>query len=129
MHKDCFECNLKQIDKLSQCININDDLKKQLIEVIQDYHQHCDMSQTNPEIMGDIWQRIQPLLKTDNPYRTLKSQYNQLMLSYIQNHQLNHHFDYALKLAVTGNLIDFAAKHSFNQEKLMKMIENGFVPV
>lgn len=85
------------------------------------------MSQTNPETMGEIWEKIIPVMQTDNPYQHIKKHYNGILLSMekeLQDKINAHDFNYALKLAITGNLIDFAAKHEFDETVLMDMLKN-----
>lgn len=114
--------------KISAFLKLEKSVEKQLIEITESYLKSCDMTKTNPEIMGAIWQEIIPVLKTDNPYQEIKKYYNQLLLSLedkilLSIEESKTPLMIALKLVITGNLIDFAAKHTFNEERLLEMIE------
>lgn len=129
MNKMCFQCDLQQMKKISQFLNLKPEVEDMLIAITKEHLHTCDMEKTNPEIMAEIWQKITPVLKTDNPYKEIKSYYNQLVLSMekriytsITNNPAP--LQMALKLVITGNLIDFAAKHTFNEQLLMDMINN-----
>ena len=126
MHKDCFQCNINQMKKISQFLGLDHQTNERLIAITNDYQNHCDMTQTNPETMGEIWERIIPIIKTDNPYQHIKKHYNHILLSMeneLQDKMNAHDLNYALKLAITGNLIDFAAKHKFDESVLMDMLK------
>lgn len=122
MHKDCIQCDINQMIKLSQILNLDAKKEQQLIDITQEYIETCDMKKTNPEIMGEIWKRITPILGTDNPYKDIKSDYNQLVSSM----QIDCRSLYlSLKVATLGNLIDFAAKHTFTQDSFKKLIKDA----
>ena len=81
---------------------------------------HCDMAKTNPEVMQEIWALIEYVIETGNPYKKIKSYYNQRILSMSDRldaliRKSNEPLEYALKLANSGNLIDFATKHTFDE--------------
>lgn len=127
MEQDCIRCDLNQINKIVEVLNLDDNLHQQMLQTTKDYLAHCDKTKTNPEIMGEIWKRIIPLLQTDDPYEGIKSSYNQLFLTMeadIMNQifQSNDPLKKALKLSIIGNLIDFAAKHKFDTDTLLDLI-------
>lgn len=128
MNQACFECNRKQVYKIADFLNLDASVRQKLLDMTNQELMHCDMNKTNPEIMGGIFQNITKILNNDNPYQDIKIVYNKLMLS-MSNHiegmieQSDTPFDEALKLAITGNLIDFAAKHTFNEKMLLNMLE------
>lgn len=128
MHTSCFECNRNQIRKLCRILSAGKDDEERLLAIAEDYQQNADMKKTNPEIMGEIWKRICPVIHDDNPYRRIKSRYNQLVLSLyepIRQNILQNGFDYALKAAVTGNLIDFAAAHAFDEHSFLELLSRA----
>lgn len=123
----CFICDLNQTRKVSEFLKLDKEVEEKLLKTTQTYLDTCDMKKTNPEIMAEIWKEITPILKTDNPYKEIKSYYNQLLLSLEDSITLlisksKDSLLTALKLVITGNLIDFAAKHTFNKELLLEMI-------
>lgn len=129
MNKDCFICNINQMNKICSFLNLDQDIQTKLIKITDEYQKNCDMSKTNPEIMGDIWKKIAPIIGTDNPYKDIKSYYNKLLLSMESeiNERIvnsNDKLNYALKVSIAGNLIDFAAKHTFNENTLLEMLNN-----
>jgi hypothetical protein len=127
MNQKCIQCDLKQIDKLHKIINFN---KKEVKTLVLEYLKTCDMNKTNPEIMGEIWQMIIASLHYNDPYKDIKHEYNLFVLS-IENELLSlienndNPLLLALKLAIIGNIIDFAAQHTFNKEILLEQLRKA----
>jgi len=127
MHEECFDCDLNQMKKISKFLQLEQAKENELITLAKHSLQTCDMSKTNPEIMGEIWALIEKVIGTDDPYKEIKSYYNQLVLSmsdciyHLINNSSNR-LACGLKLAIAGNLIDFAAKHRFDENTFREMI-------
>lgn len=129
MHQECFQCDINQMKKISSFLQLDQAAGNQLIKLTGDYLKTCDMTKTNPEIMGEIWAVIRDVLGTDNPYQEIKSYYNRLVLSMSDSIdklicESSDRMVCGLKLAIAGNLIDFAAKHEFDENSLKEMIGN-----
>lgn len=130
MNKACFECNRNQMLKISQFMGLDKDKEEALLQEAQAILDQCDMTKTNPEIMADIWVMVTELLKNKDPYAKIKYDYNELLLSMSESikqeiNKAEDSFDLALKLAITGNLIDFAAKHTFDETMVKKLLKDA----
>lgn len=129
MHQECFQCDINQMKKISGFLQLDQAAGNQLIRLTDDYLKTCDMTKTNPEAMGEIWAVIRDVLGTDNPYQEIKSYYNRLVLSMSDLIDKlicasSDRLVCGLKLAIAGNLIDFAARHEFDENSLKEMIGN-----
>lgn len=124
MHKDCFQCDMKQVKKISQLLALHQDEEDLLDKKVKKYLQSCDMTKTNPEIMGDIWKLMEDITHRKNPYQKIKSYYNHYMMSLLPQIKDYIHQDFmtALKVTIAGNLIDFSAKDNINKEDIEKII-------
>lgn len=127
MHKDCFNCDKKQVEKLSQILKLSINQELELKVMVGDYLSKCDMTKTNPQVMGEIWSMLMKKLNMDNPYGEIKEYYNKLLMDMIPElrkmiKESSKPLDTALKLSITGNLIDFGAKHEFNGDILRDML-------
>lgn len=69
INKDCFECDINQMKKISNYMKLDIEVENNLLDITNNYLANCDMSKTNPEIMGEIWRKISEVIETDNPYR------------------------------------------------------------
>ena len=126
---DCMECNIKQLIKISNFINASEDQQitasKKLFKMLSE----VDFNKSNPEIMGESWKIIVDIYGNDNPYKEIKSFYNNLLLEVYDDirsiiKESDNPFLTALKIAVIGNIIDFGARHTFSKEEVIKRIEN-----
>ncbi len=129
MQEECKKCNLKQVRNLAGMLNLDPDSTNNLIHHAQTYLNNDFDNKTNPEVMGCLYEDILKNIGHDDPYESIKSQYNQLLLK--QEPLINEiiaasddKFKTALKIAITGNLIDFSAKHQFDQELLLEKINS-----
>lgn len=129
MHQECFDCDLNQMKKISAFLRLDKEKEERLIKIAGDYLKTCDMAKTNPEIMGGIWGLIKDIIGTDNPYEEIKSYYNQIVLSMSDMirsliDQSGGRLECGLKLAIAGNLIDFAARHTFDEDTFKELIQD-----
>ncbi|WP_041139493.1 damage-control phosphatase ARMT1 family protein [Beduini massiliensis] len=130
MNKACFECDRQQMLKISRFLNLEKQMQEKLLTTADSILTQCDMSKTNPEIMAGIWEEVTQILGNKDPYEKVKQYYNTFMMSMsetIRQEILNSNdpFLVALKIAITGNLIDFAAKHTFNEETVQEILRNA----
>ncbi len=126
----CMECNLKQLIKISNLLQVSDIQKEKAAKRLFKVLSAVDYDQTNPEIMEITWQVITSEFNNDNPYKEIKESYNNLLLSiYEETKQITNKADNkflaALKIAVIGNIIDFGARHQFDKKMLLNQIRNS----
>lgn len=127
MHKDCFNCDIKQMLKISVFLSLEKDVEEMLIKKTNTYLKHCDMTKSNPEIMADIWQIVGKVLNNVNPYQEIKSYYNQFLLSLIPDFKvyINNDLYTALKMTIAANLIDFSSKDKISKEQIENLLLNA----
>lgn len=130
MNKACFECDRVQMLKISQFLNLNKQIQEKLLTMAETILKQCDMSKTNPEIMAGIWEEVIQILENKDPYEKIKQYYNEFMMAMsktIRQEILSAEdpFQSALKIAITGNLIDFAAKHTFDENTIQKLLKDA----
>ena len=58
MQKECINCDLNQVKKICKILNYNFDQEKQLTDLVKQELEDCDMSLTNPEVMGKLNNKI-----------------------------------------------------------------------
>ncbi|MBI9008896.1 MAG: DUF89 family protein [Tenericutes bacterium] len=125
----CMECNIKQVIKLSELLNISKDLQEVAIKKMFKELSEISFEMSNPEIMGSItWRIITEVFGNENPYKEIKKFYNQSLLDVYEKVEKiiidsDNMFDTALKIAVIGNVIDFAARHKFDKNSVFEMME------
>ena len=125
----CMECNIKQVIKLSELLHISKDLQELAIKRIFKELSEISFEMSNPEIMGSVtWRIITEVFGDDDPYKEIKKFYNQSLLEVYNDVEKTINdsidkFDTALKIAIIGNVIDFAARHTFDKNSVFEMME------
>jgi damage-control phosphatase, subfamily I len=126
---NCITCNINQAIRIMDLFEVGINKKEKMMREVLKYLSDVDYSKCNPEVMGGTWDIIIKYIGTDNPYGDIKKYYNMEVLKMTEGiENLIEHsddkFDTALKIAIAGNLIDFAARHKFDLEMLKKKIMN-----
>jgi uncharacterized protein with ATP-grasp and redox domains len=126
---NCITCNINQAIKIMVLSKVDRSKKEEMMREVLEYLSSADYAKCNPEVMGGTWAIILKYIENDNPYDAIKKYYNMEVLKMeeaigriIENAQDK--FNTALKIAISGNLIDFAAKHEFDLEMLQNKIMN-----
>lgn len=126
---NCITCNINQVLRVMKIVDIDITIKEEMMREVLGYLKDIDYSKSNPEVMGGTWKIILKYLSDADPYSAIKKEYNLEILktsdeieTIIQNSE--NKFNTALKIAIVGNLIDFAAKHKFDFEMLRQKILN-----
>jgi len=125
-----MECNIKQIIKLSNLLNVDSKKQEEAAKKIFKGLSNISFNLTNPEILGTItWPIITEVFNNDNPYKEIKTMYNKLLYNLYNDfeetvNKSKDKIDTALKLAVIGNVIDFGARHEFSKEEVFESTKN-----
>jgi len=126
---NCIKCNINQVIKITDLLEIDRNKKEKIMRDVLKYLHEVDYAKCNPEIMGGTWNIILNYIENKNPYGEIKEYYNIETIKILDKAEeliksSNDYFNTALKVAVAGNLIDFAAKHKFDFNFLKEKIEN-----
>lgn len=129
---ECLHCYLKQVQKVSKILEIEDDIKESVVREVLKQLSEADYDKTNPEIMYDTWGIITKIVGDKNPYKSIKEFYNNEMMKIynVLKDSLNsspkqYRLQKAILLAIEGNLIDFGANHYFDGEAMTKSLIEG----
>ena len=127
MNQACFECDYKQVDKVAQLVQMDEMEKSALKKEVQAYLKQCDMQQSNPAIMAEIWSLITKRIHQPDPYASIKHEYNQKMLAWLPEIQaaIGQDLNKVLKVAIAANLIDFSAKDLLEDEQVRQFLLNA----
>lgn len=129
LNLECLSCNIDQVIKITNLLDLDNDTREKIMRRVLGYLKDVDYEQTNPEVMKGTWDIITREIGDNNPYRNLKAFYNQhvesisdKIIGIIEKSDKKVHT--ALKVAIAGNLIDFASGHQFDEKMLVEDIEN-----
>lgn len=115
----CIECNVRQVLQVCERLDISAEQQETLMRDVLAYLSTADYNKCNPEIMGETWERILSHTQNADPYKGVKQQFNAALLQLESELDARiiaspDPFQMALKMAIAGNLIDFAARNPFS---------------
>ncbi len=130
LHLNCIVCDVAQVAKAADMVGADPETREIMMKEALAYLEKEDFSKNNPEIMGQVWRRMTKYFPKEDLYEDIKAYYNRALLQMEpqmreQIEQSADPFDTALKMAILGNLIDFAmAGHAFDIESLKRSFED-----
>lgn len=125
----CLGCNLNQALKVLDGLGLDPAAQESAMREVLSYLSQVSYDLSNPEIMGGTWEIIVRHGGNPDPYREIKHYYNGELLAMSGSIEAliasaPDPFTTALKTAIAGNLIDFAAQHTFDLAALQRRIED-----
>ena len=129
LNLNCILCNLKQVLTVTDLVKLDADSKEIIMRDVLGYLQETNYARSNPEVIKGTWDIITKHINNTNPYVEIKSYYNRKIITIADKirsliNKSEDTFYTALKIAITANLIDFAASHTFDEKMLLEKI-NG----
>jgi len=130
---ECLPCFLKQTLKVMELNSIEENKRQVIMKRIMENLANIDLNKTPPEFAKVIYGTITDSLGSKDLYKEIKERDNKHALSLVPevleliNNSENPLFT-AVKIAVAGNIIDFASSQDYNVKKTINhVIENGFI--
>lgn len=125
LNLDCILCNIKQVLTVTNMLDMDSGTQEVIMRDVLHYLHATDYKRSNPEVIRGTWDIITHHCKDSNPYREIKCCYNTELTNMADKirdviEQSSDRFDTALKMAITANLIDFAANHTFDESMLLR---------
>ncbi|MGC1389995.1 MAG: ARMT1-like domain-containing protein [Bacteroidales bacterium] len=128
----CFFCFVRAFEKLLEKENISNKAKSFFTHDMLSLYQKNQDKLTSPEFARELHILLRGYSHNNDPYKEAKKKYNDLALKMWPD--LNKlilrskdPFDTALRLAIAGNIIDFAANEKFNlQETIDRVMISEF---
>ena len=127
LNLNCILCNLKQVITVTDLVKLDSNSKEVVMRDVLGYLHDTNYKRSNPEVIKGTWDIITKHINNPNPYSEIKSYYNRQVINIADNirkliNQSDDKFNIALKIAITANLIDFAASHTFDEKTLLNKI-------
>lgn len=129
---DCVHCYLKQAATCMSIAEIDNDTQHQILFALMDDIKAMDRNKTPAENSTELLLKLYKRIDSDDPYRKVKTESNVMALKlypqlkdYLIRSE-NKLYD-ALKISVSGNVIDLGINRSFNIDESLKYSLNvGF---
>ncbi len=126
---DCIPCLLKQGIRISKFLNCSQIEIEDMVRDVVGYLHKEDYSSSPPHLAKTIYRIIHRHVGIDDPYFLIKRYYNKELLKVetelekiIKNSE--EQFSTAVKLAITGNIIDFGVGYDIDKEMVFDKIKD-----
>ena len=128
----CVGCIINQSVKVSDAIDADNSLKKELTSTVEIMSKDFSFSQNPPEIAADVYEKMAAIANKTDLYDEVKALSTQKALSFVpllkdKLLNANNKLLTATKIAVAGNVIDLAAEVEFDlEDELKKIFDTDF---
>jgi len=123
----CIPCLIKQGIKIADFLNIDDFKSEEMMREILDSLKNEDYKNSPPHLAKKVYSIICKFAQTDNPYRKIKEYYNRELLDMEEKlkeiiNNSSDNFNATLKLAITGNIIDFGTEYQITKKFVLEKL-------
>jgi uncharacterized protein with ATP-grasp and redox domains len=130
IYLDCISCFIRQALDAARLATDDEQIHKKVVREVLRLAVELDMSQSPPAIGQQIHRLIRNLVGQDDPYRKIKSRFNNLALKLYpdlrkQIVNSNNRLETSVRLAIAGNIIDCGVNGSVNESDLNKAISES----
>jgi len=127
---DCIPCFVRQALDSARLATDDEQIHEQVVRETLRLAADLDMSQSPPAIGQKIHRLIRKLIGNNDPYHSVKEQFNNLALKLYPEleervMESEDPFATAVRLAVAGNIIDLGVKTSLAESDVEKTIEQS----
>lgn len=127
---ECIPCFYKQAIAASHLANLSEDIQEKIAVEISKNIEIFLSNNSPPEIMRIVYDIINKYAKTDDVYKEIKEQNNNLILKLYQKlkqriRESSNELLLATELAIAGNIIDYGAKNSSDIDREIERILDG----
>lgn len=126
----CFYCFAKSFEKLLESQEMSDESKSLFTSEMAALYRDVWDHYSSPEFARELHVKLKTYAGISDPYEKAKQEYNNLVLKIYpelkkQVATSEDPFDIALRLAVAGNIIDYAASNDFDLHATMDRVLNS----
>jgi len=130
IYLDCISCFVRQGLDAARLATDDERIHENVVRGVLRLAAELDMSQSPPVIGQQIHRLIREATGNDDPYRKVKSRFNNLALRLypeLRNRIMNSEnpIETAIRLAIAGNIIDFGVNGSVDESDLHRAISES----
>lgn len=128
IQEPCLECMLRQVIQLMNRFDVQN--REQVYREVFLEMARIDYQDSSPVMWGNVYRIIKKWLGTEDPYQDIRELYDSYLMkeadAFRQRiREEKQPFRYAVKLAIAGNLIDFAADREPNRELILHTLREA----
>jgi len=125
---DCIPCFIRQALEAARFITDEVEVHEQAVREVLRLAAEMDLSQCPPLIGQRIHRRLRQITATKDPYREVKDRFNNMALDMLSHLRRKveaepDQFSLAVRLAIAGNVIDYAVNGGLTEKEARKVIE------
>ncbi len=124
---DCIPCLMKQVQKTTELVKLPPERNELLTRKALSFLADTSWAGTPPGVAKDLYAMLYREMDNQDPYREIKKQYNAIILDL--EDELSEmiskgpdSFITALKLAISGNIIDFGTHHRISRDIILNQV-------
>ena len=130
--RECIHCLARQAVEIAEEATSNVKMQEEIIKRSIQELAEMDFNETAPEIGFRMHQHAKNISGINDPYKTLKEQYNEIAQEIYERiteekwlNNAEDPFDMACRLAIAGNIIDFSVGLKLEHSDVIKSVEDS----
>jgi len=125
----CVECIINQASRVGETLHVDKTTKERLVWQAKRMSEHFSFSQTPPEVATPVYEALADILHKEDIYEEIKNHSTQKALAFLpllqrKLEESDDLFMSALKIAVSGNVIDLASEVMFDLQEELSFFVN-----
>ena len=129
IYLDCISCFVRQALDAARLATDDEQIHEEVVRGVLRLASELDVSRSPPAIGQQIHRLIRKLTGSDDPYRKIKSRFNNLALKLypeLRKRIMNSEnpLETAVRLAIAGNIIDLGVKTSIKESEIEGVIRD-----
>jgi len=125
---DCIPCVVRQALEAARLVTDEPALHEQVLREVLTMAAKLDLRQSPPSVGQSIHRRLRELMGRDDPYAHAKDRFNRLAMELLSELRVKVRaardpFMMAVRLAITGNVIDLGVNGALREEDVRQAVE------
>lgn len=122
---ECIPCIINHGLSTAKKLNTSEVKMQEMLQKIMLYLSTCTYEESPPFLVKEVYKILNASLETKDPYAQIKSHFNRELMKFIPDfekrmNESEDSYSYALKLAISGNIIDFGIMHNITKESVLE---------
>lgn len=125
---DCLPCFVRQALDAARLVGAGEDLSERVLREVLDAAGRMDYNRPPPEMGQYIHRLVREMADAPDPYAGIKRRFNDMALRVLPQlrervRRAEDPFEAAVRLAITGNLIDFGTASGVDEDEVLQAVD------
>jgi hypothetical protein len=127
---DCLPCFVRQALDVTRLIGANTELRERILRQVMQAASEMDYAHSPPVMGKYIHRLVREAANVPDPYADLKRRFNDMALRVLPDlrervRRAEYSFEAAVRLAITGNLIDFGSASGVSEDEVLQAVDRA----